>query len=174
MPSGRILSERKIHTSTFQWQRMGNVIDANVGEDRINPGIRILPLTSANGLLGGGMSGQKSGQLLVLRMENYTWRRMNYKLTNGMEMWKGTENTTTLLFSLKGLEILHQARRGQVKTIVMEHFNGILFHQPGPANKQHTNHSSLTIIMTSGHFDSNFLTVVLKLRNLPIQPKNSY
>ena len=25
----------------------------------------------------------------------------------------------------------------------MEHFNGILFHKSGPANKQHTNHSSL-------------------------------
>ena len=24
----------------------------------------------------------------------------------------------------------------------MEHFNGILFHKSGPANKKHTNHSS--------------------------------
>jgi hypothetical protein len=44
-----------------------------------------------------------------------------------MKMWKGNRNTTTILFSLKGLEILHQERRGQVKTIAMEHFNGILF-----------------------------------------------
>ena len=29
---------------------------------------------------------------------------------------------------LKGLEIVHKERRGQVKTIVMEHFNGILFY----------------------------------------------
>ena len=28
-------------------------------------------------------------------------------------------NTTTLLFSLKGLEILHQERRGQVNTLLM-------------------------------------------------------
>ena len=62
-------------------------------------------------------------------------------MTNGMKMWKGNRNTTTLLFSLKGLKILHQERRGQVKTIVMELFNGILFHKSGPANKQHTNHS---------------------------------
>ena len=40
------------------------------------------------------------------------------KLTNGMKMWKGNGNTTTLLFSLKGLEIVHQGK-GQVKTIVM-------------------------------------------------------
>jgi hypothetical protein len=45
-----------------------------------------------------------------------------------MKMWKEIENTTELLFSLKGLEILHQARREQVKTIVMEHISSILFH----------------------------------------------
>ena len=33
----------------------------------------------------------------------------------------------------KGLGILHQERKGQVNTIVMEHF-----HKSGPANKQHT------------------------------------
>ena len=41
-----------------------------------------------------------------------------------MKMWKGNGNITTLLFSLKGHEILYQERRGQVKTIVMERFNG--------------------------------------------------
>jgi hypothetical protein len=58
-----------------------------------------------------------------------------------MKMWKENGNTTTLLFSLKGFGILHKERRGQVKTIVMEHFNGILFHRFGPANKQHINYS---------------------------------
>jgi hypothetical protein len=38
---------------------------------------------------------------------------------------------------MKGLEILCQVRRGQKKTIMMEHFNIILFHKSGPANKQH-------------------------------------
>ena len=51
-----------------------------------------------------------------------------------------------IIFSLKRLEILHQERRGQVKIIVMQLFNGILFHKSGPANKHHTNHSSLTHI----------------------------
>jgi hypothetical protein len=64
---------------------------------------------------------------------------VNHKLANGMKMWKGNWNSTTLLFSLKRLEIVHQERRGQVKTIVMEHFNGILFHKSGPADKQHAN-----------------------------------
>jgi hypothetical protein len=63
---------------------------------------------------------------------------MNHKLANGMKMWKGNGNTITLLFSLKGLETLHQERRGQVKTTVIEYFNSILFHKPGLANKQHT------------------------------------
>ena len=31
-----------------------------------------------------------------------------------------------------------------MKTLVMEHFNSILFRKSGPANKQHTYHSSLT------------------------------
>jgi len=57
-----------------------------------------------------------------------------------MNIWKGNENSTTLLFFLTGLEVLHQERRGQVETIVMEHFDGILFPKSGPANKQHNNH----------------------------------
>ena len=60
-----------------------------------------------------------------------------------MNMWNGNGNTTTLLFSLKGLEIFHQQRRGQVNTILMEHFTGILFQKSDPANEQHTNHSLL-------------------------------
>ena len=55
-----------------------------------------------------------------------------------MRMWKRNGNTTTLLFSLKLLEILHQERRGQVNTIMMEHFNISLFYKSGPTNKQHT------------------------------------
>ena len=68
---------------------------------------------------------------------------MSHKLANGMKRWKGNLNTTTLLFSLKGLEILNEERRGQVKTIVMEHFNSILFCISGPANQELTNQSSI-------------------------------
>ena len=59
--------------------------------------------------------------------------------TNGTNIWKGNENTTTLLFFLKGLDILHKGRRGQVNTIVMEYFKIILFHKFEPAKKQHAN-----------------------------------
>jgi hypothetical protein len=38
----------------------------------------------------------------------------------------------------------NKKRRGQVKTTVTEHFNDILFHKSGSANKQHTNHSFST------------------------------
>ena len=104
-------------------------------------GISILPLSSSNALLERRMAGFRSGQLLILRLGNYPWRTMNHNLANDMKMWKGKGNTTTLLFSLKGLEIIYQERRGRVKTIVMEHFNGIIFHNSGPADRQHTNDS---------------------------------
>ena len=58
---------------------------------------------------------------------------MNHMLANGMKMWKENGNTTTLLFSLKGIEILHKERIWQVKNIVMEPFNNIIFHKSGPA-----------------------------------------
>ena len=79
-------------------------------------------------------------------MGNYPCRWMNHKLANGMKMWKGYGNTTTLLFSLKRLEIVHQERRGQVKNIVTEHFNGTLFHKSGPGNKQHTNQPTMAYL----------------------------
>ena len=43
-----------------------------------------------------------------------------------------------IIFFLEGLGILHQQRRGQVKSVVMEHFSSIVFHNSGPANKQLT------------------------------------
>jgi hypothetical protein len=51
-----------------------------------------------------------------------------------------------IIIFLKGLETLHEEKREQVKILVMEHFNGILFHKSGPANKQHTNQSIRYII----------------------------
>ena len=44
-----------------------------------------------------------------------------------------------IIILLEGLEILHLERGGQVKTMVLEHFNGILLHKSGPANLQYTN-----------------------------------
>jgi hypothetical protein len=62
-----------------------------------------------------------------------------------VKKWKGNRNITTLLFSLKGIGILHQEKRGQVITIAMEHFNIILFHKSGPANKEHQKSPSILI-----------------------------
>ena len=61
---------------------------------------------------------------------------MNHTFANGMKMWKGNGNTTTLIFFLERLEISHQETKGQVKTIVMEHLK---VQKSGPANKQQTN-----------------------------------
>ena len=52
MPSGLILSEEK---NPYLHLIVGE--NGHAGEDRMNPGIRILPLTSATGLPGGRMSG---------------------------------------------------------------------------------------------------------------------
>jgi hypothetical protein len=84
------------------------------------------------------MSGYRSGQLLVLRKGNYPWRWKNHHLDNDMTMWKRKRNITIVLFYLKELEILHHERRGQVKTIVLEHFTSMIFHKSGPPNKPHT------------------------------------
>ena len=73
----------------------------------------------------------------MINSVNILERRMNLKLANVMEISKGNGNTTTLLFSLKGLQMLHQERRGHVNTLVIEHSN-ILFHKFGPAKNQHT------------------------------------
>jgi hypothetical protein len=70
----------------------------------MNPGVSTLSLPSAKGFLGGRMSGQRSR--LLLGKGNYSGSRMYQKLANGMKLWKGDWNTTTLLFSLKVLEIL--------------------------------------------------------------------
>jgi hypothetical protein len=75
--------------------------------------------------------------------------QMNHKLANGMMMWKGNGNTTILLFSLKELDILHQERREQMNTTVMEHFNSILFHKSRSANTQHTYQSIITPLVPS-------------------------
>jgi hypothetical protein len=54
-----------------------------------------------------------------------------------MKIWKGNGDTSTLLFSMKGLEILHQERRGQVNAEMIEHFKSILFHKSEPTKKPH-------------------------------------
>ena len=77
-------------------------------------------------------------------MKNSCPQDGNHNLAKGMKMWKGNGNTTTFPWK----EILNQERREQVKTIVMEHFNGILFHKSGLANKQRTNHSSYVCILS--------------------------
>ena len=59
------------------------------------------------------MSGWRSGKILALGWETIQVKtnQVNYKLPNGMNMWKKNGNITTLLFSLKGLEVLNQERK---------------------------------------------------------------
>ena len=136
---------------------------ANIEREQMNHRIRIYPLSSANDFLGGQMSGYRPGQVLLHMMGKYPWRQINLKLASPMKVYTGNENATTLrlLFSQKGLEILHRERRGQVNTIVMEHFNSILLRKSGPANKQYTYQSINQSI--PGSYFSNLWTVLLRL-----------
>jgi hypothetical protein len=93
---------------------------------------------------------------------------MNHKLANGMKVWKGKGNTTTLLFYPKELEILHKEKRGQVNTIVMEHFNGILSHKSGPPDNQHTNllTSDFLIMRPNSHYIKHRSTLLPRTNKL--------
>ena len=71
MSSGLILSEGEIPIYTSLWDRLGNAIDANVGEDRMNLEIRESYSIKFYCLLGGRMIRQRSRQLPVLTMGNY-------------------------------------------------------------------------------------------------------
>ena len=62
---------------------------------------------------------------------------MSHKLANGMKMWKGNENITTLLlFSLNDMKF-YVRKEEEVNTIEMEHFKNIIFHKSGPTNNRH-------------------------------------
>ena len=94
-----------------------------------------------------------------------------------MKMWKGSGNTTTQLFSLKGLEILYTETRGEVHTILMEHLKNILFQKSGPANKQYTNQSINQSInqphkRTHKHKDTHTHTHTHKRTDLGLAVKN--
>ena len=67
---------------------------------------------SANSLLGRQMSGKRSGQTYCSWDGNYPLRPKNHKLANGMNVLTGNWDITTLLFSLRRLEILHKKGRG--------------------------------------------------------------
>ena len=83
----------------------------------------------------GKTSTKRSRELLLLRMGNYPWRRINHNLANGTKMKKGNGYTITLWFFPERTE--HFTSRK--KRTSENHNNGTL--QQQPANKQHTNHS---------------------------------
>ena len=59
-------------------------------------------------------------------------------MANGMKVWEGT------LLCLKALTTLHQERRDQVNTIVMQYLNSILFRKSRPANRSIPINQSIT------------------------------
>ena len=132
MPSVIILSQGKIAIYTFYRERVGNAIDGwsrrrpNESQDKDSPSTKCQIMAFWEG--GWTSKGQY----------NRITRRVNGKFSDCLNVWKGNGNTTTLLFSLEGFEILYQERRREMNTTIMEHFNSILFHKSRPANKQRT------------------------------------
>ena len=90
---------------------MGNVIDS----------YSLYQVPTA--FLEGGWADRGQGNFLSLGWETVFEDRWTTSWPTTWRCGNETGILPTLLFFLKGLEILHQERRGQVKTIVMEHFN---------------------------------------------------
>jgi hypothetical protein len=74
----------------------------------------------------------------TIRMGNNPWRRMNYKLANGIKICKrNKEYYHIIIFSQRTSKFTSRKRR------TSEHhsdgnFNGVSFHKYGPAYKHHT------------------------------------
>ena len=83
----------------------------------------------------GGWAGGNQGNFLSSGRETILEPQIRQRYENV----ERKRDTNTLLFSLKGPEILHQERWGQVKILVMEHFYSILFHKSEHANKKKIN-----------------------------------
>ena len=80
-------------------------------------------------------------ELLFLRMGKYPWIRMSDSWPGAWRCGKETGILPHYYFPWKDLEILLQERRWRH---VMVHFNMILFHKSGSANKQYA-YQSLSI-----------------------------
>ena len=143
MTSCLILSERKTPTYTSQRERVDNVIDGKRRRGLNKSLDKNFPSTKCQ------RTSLRADERVVVRVTSCPQdEKLSLKAdephANCMKGLKGNGNTTTLLFSLKGLEILHKE-----KTIVMEHFNGILFQKFRPANKQHNKVMCLKLAQTS-------------------------
>ena len=84
----------------------------------------------------GGWAGRGQGNFWLLGREAILeggWT------TSWPTAWRYAKELEILPFPLKDLKLYMKKEEDKWKTLVMEHFNGILFHKSGPANKQHTN-----------------------------------
>ena len=140
MASGFILSEGNPylhHPSGIEW--VTSYIN-NAERDRMNPGIRNFLCQVPTTFSEGGWGCRDQDNFLSLGWETIlkgVWTT-SFPMTWRCGKKMGIIIFITLLFSLKGLEILHQERRGQVNTIVIWQLNSILFHKSGSASKQHS------------------------------------
>ena len=105
---------------------------ANVGEHRINPGMRILPLPSANGHFGWRMSGRSQRNLFSVGWESILedgWT------TGWPKTWRpGRETGILHIIIFPGRTWNFTLRKKRIR----EYFISIHFHKSGPDNKHQT------------------------------------
>ena len=111
MPSGLILSEGKTSTYTSSRERLGNVMDCkrrrgpNESRDKDSPSVMCQrPFWRADERVEVRDSSCSSDGKLSLKEDKP-------QFASSMKIWEGNRDTT-LLFSLKGLEILHIKKEG--------------------------------------------------------------
>ena len=91
----------------------------------MNSGIMILRLPSSNAFLSLGWETMK----LFLKTDEPQFGQRTENVERKQEYYR-------IIFKI-GLEILHQEERGQMNTVMIGHFNRILFHKSELAHKHH-------------------------------------
>ena len=76
--------------------------------------MNVLPLLVPTFFLEGESAGRSQGNILSLILETILEPK-NHELANCMKMWEENRETTTLLFSLKGLEISYYIKKEEDK-----------------------------------------------------------
>ena len=122
----------------------------------------------------GGWAGRGQGNFLSLGWETILEEGCAPSCTMAWRCGKETEILPYYYFHRKD-PILHQERRGQVKTIVTEHFNDILFHNLDPLissipiNQSGTGKSELRTAQVDWSH-----SCTLKVYNLYLQSRKHY
>ena len=109
---------------------------ANLEGVRMNPGIWILPLPSANAFLEGGWAGTDPGNFLSLGWETILEGDEPQVGQWHEDVERKREYYHIIIFPETNWNFTSKKKRSSENhSSLTEHFNGILFHKSEPANK---------------------------------------